>query len=278
MFEQLKSKGFEIEFRSHAKAILSVDFPEVAEQLENVLLASTIPIEEIIGSGGGETKGTQRLRNALATHGWRKHNFVVQRIIDGVQREAQSHEIDHVRTFDAGTIALEIEWNNKDPFFDRDLENFKRLHADGGISLGIIVTRGASLQDSIRDLVRRFADDKDVNSHADMDRIGLNPTKRQIAEVMKRVNRTKNPIAFRDAWADHFVSDKFGAATTHWSKLQDRVQRGVGNPCPLVLIGLPSSIVTFGEDQTEVSKLLDDGEIHHPIEPVGIQRQLFAKN
>lgn len=176
MFEQLKSKGFEIEFRSHAKAILSVDFPEVAEQLENVLLASTIPIEEIIGSGGGETKGTQRLRNALAAHGWRKHNFVVQRIIDGVQREAQSHEIDHVRTFDAGTIALEIEWNNKDPFFDRDLENFKRLHADGGISLGIIVTRGASLQDSIRDLVRRFADDKDVNSHADMDRIGLNPT------------------------------------------------------------------------------------------------------
>ena len=24
-------------------------------------------------------------------------------------------------------IALEIEWNNKDPFFDRDLENFKAV-------------------------------------------------------------------------------------------------------------------------------------------------------
>jgi Restriction endonuclease BglII len=231
----------------------------LAQQLEGVLLSSTIPIEEIIGSGGGETKGTQRLRNALAAHQWRKHNFIVQRIIDGVQREAQSHEIDHVKTFDAGTIALEIEWNNKDPFFDRDIENFKRLHADGGISLGIIITRGASLQDSVRGLVRRFADCNDVNSHDDMERIGLNPTRRQIRDVMKRVTRSKNPISFRDAWTDQFVSDKFGVATTHWSKLQDRVQRGVGNPCPLVLIGLPSAIVTFGESQADVQRLLEEG-------------------
>lgn len=259
MFDRLRERGFEIEFRSHAEAILRIDFPEVAEQLQGVLLSSTIPIEEIIGSGGGETKGTQRLRNGLAAHGWGKHNFVVQKIIDGVEREAQSHEIDHVKTFAAGTIALEIEWNNKDPFFDRDLENFKRLHADGGISLGVIITRGASLQDSIRGLVRRFADDRDINSHGDMERIGLNPTRRQIRDVMRRVTRNKNPIPFRDAWTDQFVSDKFGAATTHWSKLEERVQRGVGNPCPLVLIGLPSSIVTFGENQAEVQRFLDDG-------------------
>lgn len=260
MFERLTAKGFQIEFRSHALAIASADFPEVIVQLEEVLLASAIPVEEIIGSGGGETKGTQRLRNALKKHGWNKHKFVVQRIIDGVEREAQSHEVDHVSKFDAGTAALEIEWNNKDPFFDRDLENFKRLHADGAISLGIIVTRGADLQDSMRHLVRRFADDSKIDSHDDMERIGLNPTKRQIAEVMKRVNRKKNPIGFREAWVDHFVSDKFGAATTHWSKLQDRVQRGVGNPCPLILVGLPSTIVTFGEDPNDVAKLIQDSE------------------
>jgi hypothetical protein len=258
MFDKLKERGFEIEFFSHARAILSVDFPEVAEQLEAVLLSSTIPIEEIIGSGGGETKGTQRLRNALVTHGWLKHIFKVQRIIDGIEREAQSHEIDHVKRFDAGTLALEIEWNNKDPFFDRDLENFKRLHADGGISLGVIVTHGASLQDSMRSLVRRFADEQKVDSFDDMERIGLNPTRRQIRDVMKRVNRKNNPLHFHEAWANHFVSDKFGAATTHWSKLQDRVQRGVGNPCPLVLIGLPSSMVTFGEKLSDIKKLLDE--------------------
>ncbi len=260
MLEKLIARGFQVDFRSHAQAIVSGDFPEVAAQIEEVLLASAIPIEEIIGSGGGETKGTQRLRNALKKKGWTKHNFKVQRIIDGVEREAQSHEVDHVLTFDCGTVALEIEWNNKDPFFDRDLENFKRLHADGAISLGIIITRGASLQDSMRSLVRRFADEASINSHADMERIGLNPTRRQVADVLKRVTRKRKPIPFRDAWVDSFVSDKFGAATTHWNKLSDRVQRGVGNPCPLILIGLPSSIVTFGEDPAAVAKLLNEGK------------------
>lgn len=260
MLQALIAAGFQVDFRSHARAILELDFPEVENQLEEVLLASTIPIEEIIGSGGGETKGTQRLRNALKERGWRKHNFVVQRTIDGVPREAQSHEVDHIRTFEAGTVALEIEWNNKDPFFDRDLENFKRLHADGAISLGIIITRGSALQDAMKSLVRRFADEKEVNSHDDMDRIGLNPTRRQRAEVMKRVERKKNPVPFREAWVDHFVSDKFGAATTHWRKLDDRVQRGVGNPCPLVLIGFPAGLVTFGEDPAEVEKLIVEGQ------------------
>lgn len=260
MLEALLQHDFQVEFRAHAKAILGADFHEVGAQLEEVLITSQIPIEEIIGSGGGETKGTQRLRNALRQRGWRKHNFVVQRIIDGVQREAQSHEVDHVKTFDAGTVALEIEWNNKDPFFDRDLENFKRLHADGAISLGIIITRGSSLQDEMRNLVRRFADEKEIDSHDDMARIGLNPTRRQIAEVKKRVERVRNPIPFRDAWVDHFVSDKFGAATTHWNKLDDRVRRGVGNACPLVLIGLPASIVTFGENAATVNALLEEAE------------------
>jgi Restriction endonuclease BglII len=260
MLEKLTANHFQVDFRSHAKAILGSDFPEVATQLEEVLLASTVPIEEIIGSGGGETKGTQRLRNALKTRGWRKHNFVVQRIIDGVEREAQSHEVDHIRSFDHGTVALEIEWNNKDPFFDRDLENFKRLHSDGAISLGIIITRGTSLQDSMWDLVKQFADEKVIDSHADMERIGLNPTRRQIADVRKRVDRARNPIPFRDAWVSQFVSDKFGAATTHWAKLEDRVRRGVGNPCPLVLIGIPATVVRFGENEEVVKHLLEQGE------------------
>jgi hypothetical protein len=195
----------------------------------------------------------------------------VQRIIDGVEREAQSHEVDHVRSFANGTVTLEIEWNNKDPFFDRDLENFKRLHADGAISLGVIVTRGESLQDSMRSLVRRFVDDNNVNSHDDMERIGLNPTRRQIKEVMKRVTRARNPVPFRDAWVDHFVSDKFGAATTHWSKLQDRVKRGVGNPCPVVLVGIPASIVTFGESEAEVRRLIEEGA-ERGADPTGATR------
>ena len=29
----------------------------------------------------------------------------------------------------------------------------------------------------------------------------------------------------------------------HWNKLQERVRRGVGNPCPPVLLGIPSHVV-----------------------------------
>jgi len=61
-----------------------------------------------------------------------------------------------------------------------------------------------------------------------------------------------------DAWAASFVQDKYGAATTHWQKLEDRIRRGVGNPCPLLLIGLPASIVTFHEPPEVVQKLLDE--------------------
>ena len=247
MFDTLKNQGFQIEIHSHAQAILSVDFPRAVTDLERVIGGLTIPIEEIIGSGGGETQGTQRLRRGLAEIGWTKLNFVVEKRINGVAREAISHEIDHVKRFENGVIALEIEWNNKDPFFDRDLENFKRLHADGAISVGIIVTRGSSMQDEMRAMVHRFAVDKGIRSHADLEALGMVRTPRQKKAVEKRVAAG---ASFADAWASLFVADKFGAATTHWSKLEDRVHRGVGNPCPLVLIGLPARIVTFGEDLT----------------------------
>ena len=107
MFSALRDAGFQIAFHAHAAAILSADFPGVAVQLEEILLASTIPIEEIVGSGGGETKGTQRLRRALHDHGWRKHKFEITRSIDGVPRESISHEVDHIARFPNGVIALE---------------------------------------------------------------------------------------------------------------------------------------------------------------------------
>ena len=245
MFDDLRRRGFEIEFHSHAEAILTVDFADALDELERAIGGLVIPIQEIIGSGGGETQGTQRLRRALAEFGWTKMNFIVEKRINNVPREAISHEVDHVKTFEKGIVALEIEWNNKDPFFDRDLENFKRLHADGAISVGIIVTRGSSLQDNLRQLVQRFAVENGLNSNEAVEAYGLTRTARQKRATERRVAASGS--SFEEAWATLFVADKFGAATTHWSKLDDRVRRGVGNPCPLVLIGLPSSIVSFEE-------------------------------
>jgi len=51
-------------------------------------------------------------------------------------------------------------------------------------------------------------------------------------------------------------------ATTHWRKLEDRIHRGVGNPCPLVLIGLPDSVVTYHEGKAALAEVeaTEDGE------------------
>lgn len=256
MFEALAQRGFQVEYIAHAKAILSSDFPEAASELEAALLEATIPIEEIIAGGGGESKGTQRLRRALAQRNWLKTTFVIEKRINGIPRESQSHEVDHVRTFPNGSsIALEIEWNNKDPFYDRDLENFKRLHADGAISVGVIVTRGRSLHDKMRNLVGRFLEERQIQSVEDLKQWRYEPTSRQREAIESRMKRKKHPLTFRESFVDGFVADKFGEATTHWRKLEDRVHRGVGNPCPLVLIGLPDSIVTFDEGKLALKEI-----------------------
>jgi hypothetical protein len=99
--------------------------PDAVEELEAVLLDVSIPIEELVRGGGGEGLVTQRMRRSLSvTHNWKKHIFEIKKIVNGEQKESVSHEIDHVKAFPGGTFALEIEWNNKDPFYDRDLENF----------------------------------------------------------------------------------------------------------------------------------------------------------
>src|SRR5260221_74270 len=56
--------------------------------------------------------------------------------------DSPTHKVDCYKN----KIALEIEWNNKDPFFDRDLNNFRLLFDLRAISVGIIITRSDHLQ------------------------------------------------------------------------------------------------------------------------------------
>jgi hypothetical protein len=276
MLEKLKGRGYEILFESHAVAILQRDFPSALDDLESALSDFEIPITEIIGSGGGETKGTQRLRKALYARGWHKSNFEIRKTIRfseantksepiPLERESTTHEIDHVKSFQGDfegnkLIALEIEWNNKDPFFDRDLENFKRLHAEGAISLGIVITRGPALHAEMWGFVHRYATEQSICSAEDLSRLQIGITPRQLRAITNRTTRSKSPVDFTDAWTDKFVGDKYGEATTHWAKLVSRINRGVGNPCPLLLVGLPASIVRFDVDPTVESIEMDDEE------------------
>lgn len=261
MFERLRERGFEVRMLHHAQAILEQDMPDAVASVEETLHDLGIPVTELVAGGGGEALVTQRLRRAFHDDGWRKQNIIIEKSLKLTPMDtprilaSTSHEIDHVRTFGEWTLAFEIEWNNKDPFFDRDLENFKRLHAEGAISVGGLITRGDGLQSAMRSLLLRFADERGITSLDDLVEFGYSPTARQRSMITSRAEATGN---FRQAWVNHFVSDKFGEATTHWRKLLARVERGVGNPCPLVLIGIPASVITFDQSESTPAEPTDE--------------------
>ncbi len=46
------------------------------------------------------------------------------------------------------------------------------------------------------------------------------------------------------AIARKIYTSKFGSTTTHMDKLHLRINRGVGNPCPLIMIGIGKDRLT----------------------------------
>lgn len=249
MLDELKAFGYDVASTSHADAIFSQVYPSFLTTLENILLEFRILDSELIAGGGGRTPFTQRLGNAFEDAGWSKHNFVVEKVVDGTPRESTSHEVDHVYFCDSGTIVLEIEWNNKTEFFDRDLENFKRLHAEGVFSAAVLITRGKSLNHDLFDIVTDYAYRHGHKTIADLTENiqGYEPSRKFVSALNKAVNKSlegsDNATGPVEVWAKKFLQSKFATSTTHWEKLEQRIQRGVGNPCPMLLLGIPSQAI-----------------------------------
>lgn len=135
------------EFR-HAISILQYDFPEEYEDVIDVLNNFTLNKTDILRPGGRKSSIADKFDTFLYDKGWIEHDFQTSIIIDGKQRDTPTHKIDCYKN----RVALDVEWNNKDPFFDRDLNNFRLLHERNAISLGIIITRCSSLQQIFKTL------------------------------------------------------------------------------------------------------------------------------
>jgi Restriction endonuclease BglII len=225
--------GYQFEQRRHAVAILSVDYSDASTDLADALAPLEITWQQVIEGGGGKSSITQALERRLKERGWNKKVFSMKQTIDESVVDSTTHEIDHFRGLDDGRpgIALEIEWNNKDPFFDRDLAAFARLHLLGVISLGVIVTRGPSLRLTLKQIFR----DHYMSLSSDELDVVVARLKPQDREKVKRVAALDGQARMV---ADIKSSSKYGEATTHWNKLMARLDRGLGNPCPLLLIGI----------------------------------------
>ncbi len=134
----------------HATAILRADFPEEFTDICSVLERFRLKQDWISVGGGRKSKVSEWIDGMLEKRNWAPKNFDTKITIDKTVLESPTHEIDCFKN----RVALEIEWNNKDPFYDRDLNNFRLLFDLRAISVGVIITRTDELQEIFDELGR----------------------------------------------------------------------------------------------------------------------------
>lgn len=150
LFPTFLREHYEIQEWKHASAILRYEFQNEWNDVVETLSAFRLRKNWIIVGGGRKSKVSEAIDSELYKRGWEEKQFETEIVIDGSRSETPTHQIDcfHNR------IALEIEWNNKDPFFDRDLNNFRLLFELRAVSVGIIITRCDNLQEIFSDIGR----------------------------------------------------------------------------------------------------------------------------
>lgn len=127
----------------HGIAILSAAHGEEWNEILNALRVFRLLRSDILKPGGRKSEIADKIDGALTACGWREKGFDTRITVDGVEHPSPTHKVDCYKN----RIALEVEWNNKDPFYDRDLNNFRLLFDLRVIDVGVIVTRATELQD-----------------------------------------------------------------------------------------------------------------------------------
>lgn len=171
----------------NALAVLHGAHPEEWADIVQVMRDFRLLRSNIIAAGGSKTAIAGGLDGHFYRLGWEEKSFDTRITVDEDVYEAPTHSVDCFK----GKVAVEVEWNNKDTFYDRDLNNFRLLFELRAIEVGVIITR----QDELQTMFRELLGSKAANS-------------------------------------------KFGATTTHMSKLLPRLDGGGGGGCPVLVVGI----------------------------------------
>jgi hypothetical protein len=134
---------YEVHEWKHACAILNQDFPAEWQDIIDVLRSFRLKRTWIDNPGGSKSQVSHYIDSHLYQRGWLEKEFSTHITVDDKTIDSPTHKVDCFKN----RVALEIEWNNKDPFFDRDLNNFRLLFDLRAISVGVIITRCDHLQD-----------------------------------------------------------------------------------------------------------------------------------
>lgn len=117
-------------------------------------------------------------------------SYVREGFLDG-------HRIDFVKD----RVALDLEWNSKDQTYDRDLYAFSAFYDAGAVDVGVIITRGSSMD---------------------------NEFFRSLGNVLNKDGSEGTAPVYK----------KFGASTTWMGKLLYRLDAGRNGGCPVLAIGI----------------------------------------
>jgi hypothetical protein len=143
LLSELIRSNYEVHEWKHACAVLANDFPSEWEDIISLLNQFRLCKTWITIGGGRKSEVSAAIDEFLYQRGWVEKSFATSMKVDEHVMESPTHKVDCYKN----RIAIEIEWNNKDPFFDRDLNNFRLLFDLRAISVGVIITRCDHLQD-----------------------------------------------------------------------------------------------------------------------------------
>jgi hypothetical protein len=142
LFPEIIHNKFELAEKHHAAAILHTDFRSEWDDLVAMLTQFSLRRSDILTPGGGKSPISRGINGFFYNRAWKEHEFKIEVKADERETLAPTHHVDYFRN----RVAIETEWNNKDPFFDRDLTTFRLLFELNVLSVGAIITRASELQ------------------------------------------------------------------------------------------------------------------------------------
>lgn len=170
---------YEVREWRNALVVLAGAHSKEWEDLLAVLRAFRLRHTWVVAAGGGRSQIPIFIDGELAKRGWKKQRFETRVSVTLVEekprgREAQqaqrrrrekeaigdplrlvvhdelqmnydspTHEVDMFKN----RVAVEVEWNNKTEFYDRDLNNFRLLFELRVVDVGVIITRSDELRE-----------------------------------------------------------------------------------------------------------------------------------
>lgn len=206
---------FELHSYRNAASILRHGYPGQYAQLTQVLEDFEIT-KQMIRVPGGSKGPIAKYVDSIFPENWVETRITADlhvkllhaknndQVLQAYQRMGylDGHRIDFV----SGRVALDFEWNSKDQTYDRDLFAFSAFYDAGAIDVGIILTRGSSIDNTFF---------------------------RSLGKVLNKDGTPGKEDVFR----------KYGASTTWMGKLLYRLNAGRNGGCPVLAIGITPGCV-----------------------------------